>query len=50
MNVAEPAFQLAEKMIKKAGYDHDKFEDEHAANCKGMYCPTADKVDADLKT
>jgi len=43
MAVDEKPFQLAEKMLKKADYDHNKFEDEHEENCKGMFCPTPAK-------
>jgi len=50
MNVSEKPFQLAEKMLLKADEDHNKFEDEHEENCKGMLCPTASKVDALMKS
>jgi len=39
MRVDDKAIELALKVMQKADADHDKFEDKHEDDCKGMVCP-----------
>jgi len=49
MRTENNAFQLAERVLRKAEQDHFKFEDQHEINCRGMFCP-GPKVEADIAT
>ena len=49
MKLHDPEFEKANQLALFADKDHDAFEERHAKNCEGMFCPKNDVVEADIK-